>query len=66
MTESDASQCDLPFHHVVLNVKEARSPNREAASGRYWWLHQRPRPEMRTAIGSLSRYIATLGATPKR
>ncbi len=59
MTESDASQFDLPFKHVVLNVKEARSPNREAASGRYWWLHQRPRPEMRAAIGSLSRYIAT-------
>ena len=59
MTESNASQFDLPFKHVVLNVKEVRSPNREAASGRYWWLHQRPRPEMRTAIGSLSRYIAT-------
>jgi len=59
MTELDASQFDFPFLHVALNVKEARNPNREAASGRYWWLHQRPRPEMRAAIGSLRRYIAT-------
>ena len=59
MAEIDANQFDLPFHHVLLNLKEVRNPNREAASGRYWWLHQRPRPEMRAAIASLSRYIAT-------
>ena len=59
MSEVDASQFDLPFRHVVLTVKVVRGPNREAASGRYWWLHQRPRPEMRAAIGDMGRYIAT-------
>ena len=59
MFEVDASQFDLPFLHVVQNVRKARDPNREAGSVRYWWLHQRPRPEMRAAISGLTRYIAT-------
>ncbi len=59
MSESEASQFDTPFAYIVKVVKSARKGNREAASDRYWWLHQRPRPEMRSALKRLSRFIAT-------
>ena len=59
MPEADAALFDAPFQHLSLMVKPGRVANREAASGRYWWLHQRPRPEMKAALEGLDRYIAT-------
>lgn len=52
LTESDASLFEAPFEYVVQHVK----PKRKDAK---WWLHERPRPEMRKALAPLSRYIAT-------
>lgn len=52
MSEEDASLYEIPFEHVLELVKPKRKDNK-------WWLHERPRPEMRSALSSLSRYIVT-------
>ena len=60
MTEEDAAQYEVPFEHIFSHVKpyreEARSGDR---TGVPWWIHQRPRPDMRQALHPLSRFIAT-------
>jgi type II restriction/modification system DNA methylase subunit YeeA len=57
MPEREATQYTLPFDYVLANVKPARLQSRTTRSE--WWLHERPRPDMRLAIASLLRYIAT-------
>ena len=59
MSESDAALYEAPFEHVVTNVKPKRDVNRDARFREYWWLHGRPRVEMRQALESLDRYIVT-------
>lgn len=56
--EGDASCYEEPFHYLEANVRNARSGLREVAAAR-WWLHTRPRPEMRKATANIQRYIAT-------
>jgi type II restriction/modification system DNA methylase subunit YeeA len=55
-----ASMYEAPFEYVKRNIRdirlEVKSEERTAAN---WWLHQRPRPEMRNALHGLPRYIAT-------
>ncbi len=52
---ADAQTYAEPFAYVKENVM----PKYEATR-RKWWLHERPRPEMRLALAPLSRYIATV------
>ena len=59
MTEEDAALYEAPFEYVVANVKPSRDSNRDAHFRNYWWLHGRPRVEMRQALAGLPRYIAT-------
>jgi type II restriction/modification system DNA methylase subunit YeeA len=59
MTERDASMYELPFAYIESKVKGQRASKRETAAARKWWLHQRPRPEMRAALNGLSRCIVT-------
>jgi type II restriction/modification system DNA methylase subunit YeeA len=55
-----ASLYTKPFEYVLEKVKKGReNSNSEDKSTEYWWLFQRPRPEMKDAIRLLSRYIAT-------
>jgi type II restriction/modification system DNA methylase subunit YeeA len=60
MLVSEAAMYEAPFEYVLEKVRpfriEARSGDRTGVS---WWLHQRPRPDMREAIQPLSRYICT-------
>jgi hypothetical protein len=46
-----------PFEYVVENVKPKRLQQRSTIG--QWWLHERPRPDMRNALSTLSRYIGT-------
>ncbi|HSN77236.1 MAG TPA: type IIL restriction-modification enzyme MmeI [Anaerolineae bacterium] len=46
-----------PFEYVVSNVKPSRLKQRSTIS--QWWLHERPRPDMRSALSKLERYIGT-------
>ncbi len=59
MTEGEAAAYEAPFSHIERSVRPVVVENREKSHRERWWRHQRPRPEMRTAVASLSRFIAT-------
>ena len=59
MPENDAALYESPFEHIRANVKPERDTNRDARFKNYWWLHGRPRIEMRQALNGLERYIGT-------
>ena len=65
MTEREAAGYEVPFSHLVTNVKPARlnSPVKDAAAkralGETWWRLWRARPDLRAAWKGLSRVIAT-------
>ena len=53
------------FQHLLLHVKperEARADSGPDAAqyARLWWLHGKPRPELRGALNGLPRYIVTM------
>lgn len=52
-----AALYEQPFTHVERHVKPERAKSRTTRSE--WWLHERPRPELRTALAPLPRYICT-------
>lgn len=49
---------EAPFEYVRATVKPVRDKSRTTTRGR-WWLHERPRVDMREALLELPRYIAT-------
>jgi hypothetical protein len=57
MTDAEAALYEAPFEHAKTLVQPMRAASRVSAAP--WWLHWRPRPEMRAAISPLARYIAT-------
>ena len=57
MTEDQAALYEAPFEYAKANVKPQREASRSTISS--WWLHERPRPEMRDAIENLDRFIVT-------
>ncbi|MYD74757.1 MAG: class I SAM-dependent DNA methyltransferase [Chloroflexi bacterium] len=59
MSEADAAEFASPFAHVQERVQAVRANNRDKFSREHWWLHQRPRPEMRQAVAPLGRFIVT-------
>jgi type II restriction/modification system DNA methylase subunit YeeA len=59
MTEREASAYELPFAYAEQKIKAKRKGKREKKATAQWWLHQRPRPEMRKALAGLSRCIVT-------
>ena len=64
--EADASLYEIPFQYVVEYVKPEREKNSDPPVRRKWWLHGRPRIEMRAAISGLPRYIATAHVSKHR
>ena len=50
--ESEACFYELPYQTALEKVK----PSRKDAK---WWMHERPRPEMRKALHDLPRFIVT-------
>jgi hypothetical protein len=59
MSEVDASLFELPFEYANQHIKPMRVGKREEKANEKWWLHQRPRPELRKAIAPLERFICT-------
>ena len=56
------------LHHRVLQDRAAiadRTPD-SAEYARLWWLHGKPRPELRRALAGLPRYIATVETAKHR
>ena len=58
-TELEASLFEMPFEYVKNHVKPEKMKIRAESEKRYWWLHARTAPEMRTAIQYIHRYVAT-------
>ena len=59
MTETEAALYERPFEYVRSVVKPERDTHNDSKLKSNWWLHGRPRIEMRRAIKSLPRYIGT-------
>jgi SAM-dependent methyltransferase len=55
----EAAKYHLPFEYVRKNVKPSRDKERIASTRDNWWLFERQRPEMRSALRDLNRFIAT-------
>ena len=59
MPEAEAALYEAPFEYVVSHVKPVRDKNRDNRLREIWWLHGRPRIEMRRELNGLRRYIGT-------
>ncbi|MFN7445423.1 MAG: DNA methyltransferase, partial [Curvibacter sp.] len=58
-TEGEASLFEAPFDYVRRVVKLEKENVRNEAERRKWWLHARTAPDMRTALASVPRFMAT-------
>lgn len=58
MTESQAALYEEPFEYIKRTVKPFRASSRSTIE--QWWLHERPRVEMRQALAGLERFIGTV------
>jgi len=58
MSELDAALYEAPFEFAVREIKPKREASRTTRSE--WWIHERPRPDMRAALEQLSRFVATI------
>lgn len=60
MSEGEAALYEAPFEYISEHVRDYRTETKsEARTGAIWWLHQRPRPEMRQALEPLTHFIVT-------
>lgn len=57
MSREEAALYEAPFGYVMEHVEPQRDTSRSTIDS--WWLHERPRIDMREALTGLSRYIAT-------
>jgi type II restriction/modification system DNA methylase subunit YeeA len=68
-SERQAALYELPFHHLrqafeaenELRERDGKRPLRfrETRTAATWWIHQRPREDMRKRLNGLSRFIVT-------
>ena len=66
-SEEAAARYEAPFEYVSKYVKPMRAKATSVAPGIYpWWIHGRPRPDMRQALAGLKRFIATARVTKHR
>ncbi len=65
MSMDEACLYEMPFEYVRQHVLPVRKTRRDDYRGQ-WWQYARPRPELRSAITGLSRYIATPGVAKHR
>jgi len=63
----EASRYHEPFEYISTHVRPMRKTARSGdATGVAWWIHQRPRPDMRDRIETLGRFVATPNVTKHR
>ena len=66
-SEEQAALYEAPFEHIKGCVKSMRATAKSGdVTGVAWWIHQRPRPEMRQALQQLGRYVGTPRLTKYR
>ena len=54
---AESALYEAPFEYANTHVRPKREGSRSKVSN--WWIHERPRPEMRQALQGLDRYIVT-------
>jgi len=59
LTLEQAACFEHPFEHVLKQVKPDRDKDRNARTRQQWWLFERPRLQLRSALMSSSRHIVT-------
>ena len=59
MAEEEAALYEAPFQYIQKTIYPNWENKRKVGRRRFWWLHDRPRPNMWNAMEGLSRYIAT-------
>ena len=59
MPQDEAALFEQPFAHAKSVVEPARAVVANKLERDRWWLHARPAPDLRRAVASLPRYIAT-------
>ncbi len=59
MTFEEAALYELPFEYVRARVLPARTQNKIQRARENWWLYQLPSIELRNALTSTNRYLAT-------
>ena len=64
MTEREAAKYEAVFAHVRDHVKPQREKSRTTIAE--WWLHERRREEMRTALAPLPRFLVTTAVAKHR
>ena len=64
LSVKESALYEAPFEYVNTHVRPNREKSRSKISN--WWIHERPRPEMRQALQGLERYIATPTAAKYR
>ena len=65
---ADAARKMYPaiYQHLIDRVKPERDANRDRSLRENWWIHGRPRSEIRPALAGLPRYIATVETAKHR
>jgi hypothetical protein len=64
MPEHQAALCEAPFEYVASIVRPMRDASR--LRGVPWWQHKRPAPDMRAAVWSRDRFLATSNVAKHR
>jgi len=59
MPMDQASRYEMPFEHVVRNVRPEREKNKRDSYREKWWIHVEPRPAMRERFRAIRQFIAT-------
>jgi type II restriction/modification system DNA methylase subunit YeeA len=57
-SQEEAALYEAPFAHIDRVVRPQRVASRSTIAT--WWLHERPRPDMRSALAALQRFIVTI------
>jgi hypothetical protein len=57
MSREQAALYEAPYFHAAMNVEPVRQTSRSTIG--QWWLHERPRVDMRAALAGLPRFIVT-------
>jgi hypothetical protein len=67
ISEDAASLYEAPYEYIKERVKPIRATARSGdRTGVSWWIHQRPRPDMRAGIAQLPRFLTTTTVSKHR
>ena len=58
-TEQEAALYEVPFAHVLQEVKPMRDAGNREGRKKYWWRHGETVPALRAALAHRKRYIVT-------